>query len=141
MLYAFVSLSPPPFFAHRCPSAAELPSLASPCPARRGTSVHFLSVYFFSVYTRSTSVEFRRTLLSSNFWRRQRHPFFLSTPKKKRQTCSLNPPRLTFFFSRPKIDPLISYRKFIKSPAGRVRREHDGEFFFCGGGSSSPWGD
>ena len=36
--------------------------------------VHFLSVYFFSVYTRSSMLEFGGHW-SSNFWRRKRHPF------------------------------------------------------------------
>ena len=43
------------------------------------TSVHSLSVYFFSVYTRSNPLEHGGPW-SSNFWRRQRHPFSTTLP-------------------------------------------------------------
>ena len=43
------------------------------------TSVHSLSVYFFSVYTRSNPLEHGGPW-SSNFWRRQRHPLSTTLP-------------------------------------------------------------
>ena len=45
--------------------------------------VHFLSVYFFSVYTRSTPVDIREVFESPNFWRplRPSSPFLLSNKK------------------------------------------------------------
>ena len=77
MLYAFalsfmlagVSV---PFFPSPWWSARKLNS-----SFRLGTSVHFLSVYFFSVFTRSPSGDYGRALLLANFWRRKRHPFLL----------------------------------------------------------------
>ena len=59
------------------------PACGGHAPAGWDHDVHFLSVYFFSVYTRPTSVELGRHSLSSNFWRRQRHPFLRPSKKKK----------------------------------------------------------
>ena len=56
------------------------------------TLVHFLSVYFFSVYTRSPSAGARKASMSSNFWRRQRHPFFPSNKKESLRGVAISGP-------------------------------------------------
>ena len=99
---------PAPTFA---PCAWEPPSASDPqqpplsSPMAGDPSVHFLSVYFFSVYTRPTSVELGRHSLSSNFWRRQRHPFL--RPSKKKNAEPGAAAWLSPFYSSPRPDFLL----------------------------------
>ena len=79
-----------------------------------GASVHFLSVYFFRYIL--VPLRWTRRTWSSNFWRRQRHPFFHSSKYK----------RYYWFFSIEIF--LMWYIKFTMSrralfPLGRTKKQ------------------
>ena len=67
------------------PLSVTSPTQLPGCPHFILHQVHFLSVYFFSVYTRSTPVE-AGGRKSSNFWRRKRHPLS-ETPEMLKDCC------------------------------------------------------
>ena len=62
------------FFIGGCRQAAAWPKSGQLGQRTSWPCAHFLSVYFFSVYNRSTFL-WKGSFMASNFWRRQRHSF------------------------------------------------------------------